>query len=68
VDWEEKRIFPPKSSTPQARNHCIELQSGDLRVFDSLEGCFKKLEAAMKSFAKRGKQKAAQEKDSDNED
>ena len=29
---------------------------------------FKKLEAAIKSFAKQGKQKAAQEKDLDNED
>jgi hypothetical protein len=57
---------------PQTRNNNIELHIDDLRVYDTLDDASKKLEAAMKLFAKRGKSKAAQEAeaaaDSENDD
>jgi hypothetical protein len=45
---------------PQTRNNNIELHIDDLRIYDTLDGASKKLEAAMKLFT-RGKSKAAQE-------
>ena len=57
---------------PQMRNNNIELHIDDLHVYDTLDDASKKLEAAMKLFAKRGKSKAAQEAeaaaDSENDD
>jgi hypothetical protein len=49
------------SAVPQARNNNIEINSDDLRVYNTLEESFVKLEAAMKLFAKRGMSKIPQE-------
>jgi len=46
---------------PHTKNNNIEIQTDDLRIFDTLDKDVKKVEAAMKLFMKRGKQKAAQE-------
>jgi hypothetical protein len=48
---------------PQTRNNNIELHIDDLCVYDTLDDASKKLEAAMKLFAKWGKSKAALEAD-----
>jgi uncharacterized membrane protein len=50
------------SAVPQARNNNIEIHSDiDLRVYNTLEESFVKLEAAMKLFAKQRMSKIAQE-------
>jgi hypothetical protein len=46
---------------PHTKNNNIEIQTDDLHIFDTLDKCVKKVEAAMKLFMKWGKQRAAQE-------
>jgi len=46
---------------PHAKNNNIEIQTDDLRIFDTLDKDVKKVEAAMKLFMKQGKWRAAQE-------
>jgi hypothetical protein len=49
------------SLNPKTKNNNIETNMADLCIFDTLENEVTKIEAAMKLFAKRGKEKAAQE-------
>ena len=49
------------SAVVQMKNSNIEIDAADLCIFDTLESEVTKIQAAMKLFAKRGKEKAAQE-------
>jgi hypothetical protein len=60
------RLLCGLSAVPQAGSNNIELHTDDLRIYDTLEESSRKLEAAMKLFAKLGKSKAAQEANSEN--
>jgi hypothetical protein len=53
--------------SPQVKNGNIEVHADDLCIFDALDKGIQKVEAAMKSFSKKGKAKAAQEVSDDEE-
>src|ERR1700685_4171576 len=47
--------------SPQVKNGNIKVHADDLRIFDVLDKGIQKVEAAIKSFLKKGKGKVAQE-------
>ena len=53
--------------SPQVKNGNIEVHADDLHIFDALDKGIQKVEAAMKSFLKKGKDKVAQEISDDEE-
>ena len=56
------RLLTLLEHKPTLKNDSIELHRSDLDVFDRLAGCSReKWKAALKAFAARGKNKAAQE-------
>ena len=56
------------SAILQARNKDIEIHLEDLWIYNMLDESSRQLEAAMKLFVKRGKGKAAQEVELNEED
>jgi len=53
--------------SPQVKNGNIKVHADDLPIFDALDKSIQKVEAAMKSFSKKGKGKAVQEISNDEE-